>query len=330
MFRGRKYLKIINTVAIIFCLVVSTSVVSKKRKSKKRAPIWNFVDSKARKELSKRAKQDALDKLYFKVCGYNLGKGITVYDFMLNSGSIKQKVDSIINNAEKYKKQKYTKYGSVNVYYKINFDGVIDSIKQDAELKNNTLVEIKNKITKEQIEIKATGYAAVKGSLGMKKIVSKFVAEFGAVKALIGIFMNLKIDESNKVKDLVKDNEKMQNSIVAYIKGIKPKSVDYAKVYSECEVFMNIPITDAYEKLAETIKLYSDKKDISVEQIRNANKDIKLGKFIVTGLGKANKETQECYQAVYEINKMTSGAGIPLNKYTLEITEIKKHLSAKQ
>ena len=132
--------------------------------------------------------------------------------------------------------------------------------------------------------IEALGNGALPGSKGLLMIQAKRAAELDAYRKMAERFIGLKISRDSSVRELCLKNDTLIASVTAFLKGLKPVSIEYNDDLS-CEVTIQLKIREVIETVETLVKMSGKNLDVTEESIKEVNREINDKTFTVTGVG---------------------------------------------
>ena len=173
-------------------------------------------------------------------------------------------------------KPEFNDKGMVTVVYGLKLRKIIDVLKIDKTFDTITITKGVHDKT-----IEALGCGALPNTIGMKMLRAKRAAEMDAYRLMAERITGVKINSETNVAQMCLKSDKVQTSLVAFLKGLKPVAVNY-KSDGACAVTMQLKIREVVKTVETLIRIYnSDNKD-KLENVKIATND-KI--FTVTGHG---------------------------------------------
>ncbi len=215
---------------------------------------WKAVPPATRLKALRVAQLDAYRALLERVYGFQLESGSIVYDYMLESDLVRNKIDQILKGHAETEKPEYSADGLVSVTYGIKLGEIIETIISEKSFDKTNLTKTisqKNKL------IEAVGCGALPDSPAVKMLRAKRAAELDAFRLMAERFAGVKVTAQTTVADLCLKNDKIKAASVAYLKGLKPKSVTYDEDYT-CTVILQLKIRETIKTIKKLITTFND------------------------------------------------------------------------
>jgi hypothetical protein len=273
--KALSYVFLIALVAMSFN--VNASVAKPKSSSSIPLPaIWKSQSAQERLKALRVAQLDAYRALLERVYGFQISSGTTIYDCALKSDQIHTKLNLLLKGAVELEKPEFNDKGMVMVVYGLKLSKIIDVLKVDKDFDTITITKgIQDKT------IEALGCGALPDTMGMKMLRAKRAAELDAYRLMAERIIGVKVNSETTVANMCLKNDKVQASLVAFLKGVKPTAVNY-KEDGACAVTMQLKIREVVRTVESLVRIYnSDNKD-KIENVKVVTND-KI--FTVTGNG---------------------------------------------
>ena len=273
--KALSYIFVIAVAALSFNLNADVA----KPKSSSSAPlpaIWNSSSAQERLKAVRVAQLDAYRALLERVYGFRISSGTTLYDCALQSDQIHNQLNRLLKGAVELEKPEYNDKGMVTVVYGLKLRKIIDTLKKD---KTFNTITISKPVQDKTIE--ALGCGALPDSMGMKMLRAKRAAELDAYRLMAERITGVMVNSETTIANMCLKNDRVQASLVAFLKGLKPIAVNYTSDGS-CAVTMQLKIREVVKTVETLVRIYnSDNKD-KIENVKIATND-KI--FTVTGHG---------------------------------------------
>lgn len=274
-------MKALSYVFLIALVTMSFSLNAKvaKPESSSSIPlpaIWKSQSAQERLKAIRVAQLDAYRALLERVYGFQISSGTTIYDCVLKSDQVHSKLNLLLKGAVELEKPEFNDKGMVMVVYGLKLSKIIDVLKVDETFDTITITKgIQNKT------IEALGCGALPDTMGMKMLRAKRAAELDAYRLMAERIIGVKVNSETTVANMCLKNDRVQASLVAFLKGVKPTAVNY-KPDGACSVTMQLKIREVVKTVETLVRIYnSDNKD-KIENVKIATND-KI--FTVTGNG---------------------------------------------
>lgn len=238
--------------------------------------IWKSSSAQERLKAIRVAQLDAYRALLERVYGFQLSSGTTVYDCVLQSDQVYTKLDLLLKNAVELEKPEYNDKGMVMVVYGLKLRKIIDVLKEDKTFNTTTISKSIHDKT-----IEALGCGALPGTMGMKMLRAKRAAELDAYRLMAERIVGIKINSETSIANMCLQNDKVQSSLVAFLKGLKPTAINYTSDGS-CAVTMQLKIREVIKTVETLVRIYNSENKDKIENVKIATND-KI--FTVTGHG---------------------------------------------
>ena len=246
--------------------------------STKLPAIWNATDAQQRLKALRVAQLDAYRALVARVYGFQLASGSTVYDYALKSDMVHSRLNAILKGATEIEKPQYTNKGMVMVVYGLKLRKIIETLKLDISFNK---LAVSKTIKHQDKTIEALGCGALPDSIAMKMLHAKRAAEMDAYRLMAERIIGVKINSETSVAQMCLKNDKVQASLIAYLKGLKPTAINY-KADGSCAVTVQLKIREVTETIENLVRIYnSDNKD-KIKSVKITTND-KI--FKTTGYG---------------------------------------------
>lgn len=273
--KALSYLFVIAVAALSFNL--KADVAKPKSTSSATLPaIWSSSSAQERLKALRVAQLDAYRALLERVYGFQISSGTTIYDCALQSDQIHTRINLLLKGATEIEKPEFNEKGMVMVVYGLKLRKIIDILKVDKTFDTTTITKgIQDKT------IEALGCGALPDSMGMKMLRAKRAAELDAYRLMAERITGVKINSETTVANMCLKNDKVQASLVAFLKGLKPTAVNY-KSDGACSVTMQLKIREVVKTVETLVRIYNSENKDKIENVKIATND-KI--FTVTGNG---------------------------------------------
>ena len=264
-----------KTLSYIFVIVASTlsfnlnaSVAKPKTSGSAKLPaIWNSASAQERLKAIRVAQLDAYRALLERVYGFQLSSGTSIYDCALQSDRIHNKLNLLLKGAVELEKPEFNDKGMVMVVYGLKLRKIIEVLKED---KTFDTITISKAVQEKTIE--ALGCGALPNTIGMKMLRAKRAAELDAYRLMAERITGIKINSETTVANMCLKNDKVQTSLVAFLKGLKPVAVDY-KEDGACAVTMQLKIREVVKTVETLVRIYNSENKDKLENVNIATND---------------------------------------------------------
>ena len=273
--KALSYLFVIAATALSFSL--KADVAKPKSTSSATLPaVWNSSSAQERLKALRVAQLDAYRALLERVYGFQISSGTTIYDCALKSDQIHTRINLLLKGATEMEKPEFNDKGMVMVVYGMKLRKIIDILKVDKTFDTTTITKgIQDKT------IEALGCGALPGTMGMKMLRAKRAAELDAYRLMAERITGVKLNSETTVANMCLKNDKVQASLVAFLKGLKPTAVNY-KSDGACSVTMQLKIREVVKTVETLVRIYNSENKDKIENVKIATND-KI--FTVTGNG---------------------------------------------
>jgi len=273
-----------KTLSYIFVIVVAAlsfnlnaSVAKPTSSSSAKLPaIWSSTSAQERLKAIRVAQLDAYRALLERVYGFQISSGTTIYDCVLKSDQIHNKLNLLLKGAVELEKPEFNDKGMVTVVYGLKLRKIIDVLKVDKTFDTITITKGVHDKT-----IEALGCGALPNTMGMKMLRAKRAAELDAYRLMAERITGVKINSETNVAQMCLKSDKVQTSLVAFLKGLKPVAVNY-KSDGACAVTMQLKIREVVKTVETLVRIYNSENKDKLEDVKIATND-KI--FTVTGHG---------------------------------------------
>ena len=240
--------------------------------------IWGSTTAQERLKALRVAQLDAYRALLERVYGFELASGTTVYDCALQSDKVRTSLDLVLKGATELEAPQYTGQGMVMVTYGLKLRKIIDILKTDKSF--DTLNIVKGNGYQDKT-IEALGCGALPDSAAMKMIRAKRAAELDAYRLMAERLTGVKINSESTVADMCLKSDKVQASLTAFLKGLKPVAISYGKDNS-CSVTMQLKIREVTKTVEGLVRIYNSGNKDKISNVKISTHD-KI--FKITGNG---------------------------------------------
>ena len=273
--KALSYIFVIAVAAL--SLNLKADVAKPKSKSSATLPaIWNSSSAQERLKALRVAQLDAYRALLERVYGFQISSGTTIYDCALQSDQIHTRINLLLKGATEIEKPEFNDKGMVMVVYGLKLRKIIDILKVDKTFDTTTITKgIQDKT------IEALGCGALPDSMGMKMLRAKRAAELDAYRLMAERITGVKINSETTVANMCLKNDKVQTSLVAFLKGLKPTAVNYESD-GACSVTMQLKIREVVKTVETLVRIYNSENKDKIKNVKIATND-KI--FTVTGNG---------------------------------------------
>ena len=276
--KSSKYIFSLAICSMALAIQLNADVVKPHFQESRLPAIWNASTPQQRLKALRVAQLDAYRALLERVYGFQLNSGTTVYDCALSSDKVRTNLSQVLKGATELEKPQYNEHGMVMVVYGLKLQKVIEAIKKDKDFEKLT---ISKSLVHQNKIIEALGCGALPNSKGMKMLLAKRAAELDAYRLMAERIIGVKINSDTSVADMCLKSDKVQASLVAYLKGLKPTSITYSNDNS-CAVTVQLKIREVVKTVEELVRIYNSGKKDKITNTEIATND-KI--FTVTGNG---------------------------------------------
>ena len=240
--------------------------------------IWNNTSAQQRLKALRVARLNAYRALLERVYGFKIASNTNIYDCALESDKVQTHLNLLLKGATEMEKPQYTTDGMVMVVYGIKLRKIIETIKEDKTFEALTITK---SLEHQDKTIEALGCGALPDSKAMKMLLAKRAAELDAYRLMAERLTGVKINSDTTVGDMCLKNDKVQSSVVAFLKGLKPKAIKYGQDNS-CAVTMQLKIREVVETVEKLVRIYNSGAKDKISKVNVATND---RIFSVTGHG---------------------------------------------
>ncbi len=268
--KSLSYFFVIAVAAVSFNL--NAGVAKPKLSSSKNTTlpaIWSSTTAQQRLKALRVAQLDAYRALVARVYGFQLASGSTVYDYALESDMVHSRLDAVLKGATEIEKPEYTDKGMVMVVYGLKLRKIIEILKINKSF--NQLV-ISKTIQHQDKTIEALGCGALPDSMGMKMLHAKRAAEMDAYRLMAERIIGVKINSETSVAQMCLKNDKVQASLIAFLKGLKPTAIDY-KADGSCAVTIQLKIREVVETVENLMRVYNSGSKDKITSVKITTND---------------------------------------------------------
>lgn len=245
--------------------------------------IWNNTSAQQRLKALRVARLNAYRALLERVYGFKIASNTNIYDCALESDKVQTHLNLLLKGATEMEKPQYTADGMVMVVYGIKLRKIIETIKEDKTFEALTITK---SLEHQDKTIEALGCGALPDSKAMKMLLAKRAAELDAYRLMAERLTGVKINSDTTVGDMCLRNDKVQSSVVAFLKGLKPKAIKYGQDNS-CAVTMQLKIREVVETVEKLVRIYNSGAKDKISKVNVATND---RIFSVTGHGAPRTE----------------------------------------
>ncbi|MFA6716963.1 MAG: hypothetical protein WCS27_16405 [Victivallaceae bacterium] len=231
--------------------------------------VWSSTTAQERLKALRVAQLDAYRALAARVYGFQFAAGTIVYDYALKSDTIHSRLETVLKGAAEMEEPEYTDKGMVMVVYGLKLEKIFDVLKIDRSF--NSLL-INKQIQHQGKIIEALGCGALPGSMGLKMLHAKRAAELDAYRLLAERLVGVKINSETSVAGLCLKNDKVEASLAAFLKGLKPVGVSYQDD-GACSVTVQLKIREVVETIENLIRVYNSGNADKITDIRITTND---------------------------------------------------------
>ena len=276
-----KLLFFVITVVVLFNFPGSSDAA---KKSSAASSIWSKVSAQEKLKALRVAQLEAYRALVERVQGFVLDSGSTVYECMLDSDRVKARVDAVLKGATELDPPSYSKNGMVMVTYGVNFTQIAEIIRQNG----NSAMQQPATVREHKI-IEAVGCGALPGSPALDMLRAKRAAELDAYRMMAERFVGLQINGSTTIADMALNNDRIEASIAAYLRGLKPVKIHYS-TDGICQVTMQLKVHETVKVIDRIINTYNSGRTEKIEKADLSSSD-KI--FTVIGYGAQGSKTEK-------------------------------------
>lgn len=264
-----------RNIAIVLCVISATIAVpilsssaeepkipwSKVVAAPEMLKIWKDADARDLLAAKKVARHDAFRKLVSRIYGLKIDATTTILDLELED----EKIDASVEKELKGMKEvgwRYYEDGRCEVAVKVTIRQVVEVLTKvykkyrtaDKKTIENTTTRIKT--FNKDVKLIEVGNGALKGSLGLKRIRARRVAELDLYTKLAGIVFGLNINSKTSVRDMALASDMIKSSLRNFleVKGIRSTGIRYGDKI--CEVDGELTIRQVIEHIKRIQKRY--------------------------------------------------------------------------
>lgn len=246
--------------------------------------IWSSTGAQERLKALRVAQLDAYRALAARVYGFQLATGTIVYDYALKSDTIHSQLETVLQGATELENPEYTAKGMVMVVYGLKLEKIFAVLKIDKSF-NDLLVN--RQIQHGDKVIEALGCGALPGSPGLKMLHAKRAAELDAYRLMAERLVGVRINSETSVAGLCLKSDKVEASLAAYLRGMKPVAVSYQND-GACSVTVQLKIREVVETVENLVRIYNSGNTDKITDIKiTANDKV----FKATGHGAPREDS---------------------------------------
>ena len=259
---------------------------------------WRRVKPRQRLKALRAAQLDAYRALVERIYGFQLESGSTVYNSMLQSDAVKNRVDAVLKGATELGQPEYTDYGMVMVTYGVKLNRIIETVSTEKTSRKTTSTYTRKSSDK---VIEALGCGALPGSRGESMLHSRRAAELDAYRQMAERFAGVRINSTTSVRDMCLTNDKVSAAVAVFLKGLKPVAVSYGDD-NTCEVKMRLKMREMVKTIESFVKIYNNGSSKRIKEVSIAGQD---RIFTVTGHGASGTPLPELKKnnSLYELEQ---------------------------
>ena len=238
--------------------------------------IWSSSSAQERLKALRVAQLDAYRALLERVYGFQISSGTTIYDCSLQSDQIHTRLNQLLKGATEIDKPEFNDKGMVMVVYGLKLSKIIEILKVDKTFDTTTITKGIQEKT-----IEALGCGALPDTMGIKMLRAKRAAELDAYRLMAERITGVSLNSETTVANMCLKSDRVQASLVAFLKGLKPVAVNY-KPDGACAVTMQLKIREVVKTVETLVRIYNSENKDKIENVKIATND-KV--FTVTGNG---------------------------------------------
>lgn len=296
-------MKIIRIVAVtmMFGLVLLPAMAEVAKPEFKTTEIpasWRRIKPQQRLKALRAAQLDAYRALVERIYGFQLESGSTVYNSMLQSDAVKNRVEAVLKGATETGQPEYTDFGMVMVTYAVKLSRIIETVETEKTSRKTTSTYTRKSDDK---VIEALGCGALPGSKGESMLHSRRAAELDAYRQMAERFAGVRVNSTTSVRDMCLTSDKVSAAVAVFLKGLKPIAVSYGDD-NTCEVKMRLKVRETVKTIESFVKIYNDGSSNRIKEVSVAGQD---RIFTVTGHGAPGSTLPELKEnsSLYEMEQ---------------------------
>ncbi len=192
-------------------------------------PIWQNVSARDRLNLVRAAELDASRLLVERIYGTQITSDTTVSDLAATDDKVAAEVRSFINGVKTVGEPVFTPDGRVEVIRKAHLDQVIKRIEERyTRSEGGPLASASNTTTEErEVVFDILGSAAIRGSDGHKRLMSKRAAEVDASRRVAERLGNVEIRSGTKLSNLAAESDEIKAYLTRVIKNAETTKIRF-------------------------------------------------------------------------------------------------------
>lgn len=188
--------------------------------------IWQKIPAAQRLQFVRAAELDATRVLAERIMGTMLDNETSVRDLASADDSVKGSISAFLRGVKTTGKPTYHDDGRVEVVRSVKIGVLIQDLKTRLGPKGNTTSSAVSH-RKETETIDALGNAAIPGSLGHQRVLSKRAAEMDVYRRLAERTVGIHITSDSTVKDFATQDDKIRSEFSSCLKGAIFTSINY-------------------------------------------------------------------------------------------------------
>lgn len=188
--------------------------------------IWQKIPAAKRLQFVRAAELDATRVLAERIMGTMLDNETSVRDLASADDSVKGSVSAFLRGVKTAEKPVFHDDGRVEIVRAVKISKLIQDLKTKLDSKGNA-TDTAASLRKESETIDALGNAAIPGSLGHRRVLSKRAAEMDVYRRLAERTAGIHITADSTVKDFAAQNDEIRSKFSGCLKGAEITAIDY-------------------------------------------------------------------------------------------------------
>ena len=318
------HLVVVACAVTLFNCPAHAAIKPTEEEAKPLPEIWEKAGPRERLKATRAAEIDGNRLLVERIFGLQVDGETTVGDLALEEDSVSGMVQATLVGAVNAEEPEYLPDGRVQVVRAVKIREVVDRLNRvlkGKRLSDGSFRTISDKTktdrkTNEKI-IDVMGNAALPGSEGQEKVLSKRAAEIDAYRRLAERMMGVEITSDTTVRDMCVENDQIVAALSQVLKAATPTDIKY-KSDGTCEVTMEVKVEDVIRTTKRYIK--------GSRQTVNISDEVKTNTFTETGIGVARPAEggEELPAGTTAMAELSGSANEPFFEAKVVIEEVVK------
>lgn len=188
--------------------------------------IWQNIPMQERLQYIRAAEMDATRALAEHIMGATVEGDTTVRDLTAADDQVTGYIVAFLKGVRNTEQPTYFEDGRIEIVRAVNISKLIEQLRTKTNVSGKKL-SVSTTTRKETETVEALGNAAIPGTLGHKRVLSKRAAEMDVYRLLAERVAGLEISGKTTVRDFAVDSDVIKASMIHTIKGADFTNISY-------------------------------------------------------------------------------------------------------